>query len=1143
MRLRKLSLDLFGHFAGKSYDFGTAGEGKPDFHIVYGPNEAGKTTTMEAYLRLLYGFDTREAYDFQHQRKNLRVSGVLETTQGDLALTRLPTRAASLVDDSGTALPDAAIAAQLGGLSADDYRSLLCLDDDTIEKGGEEIANSKGDIGRLLFSAAAGVSDLTTVLDGVDADANALYLKRSSKSEMAQLKKELADVTAQIKAHDVPASAYRKLRQTLAAATAQETEIGEERSALIAQLAEIKAKQTALPLLQKLDQVEAQLAPLADYPATLDVAPEDLVQMLTKQRQAEADISRLTGEMKTLTAELEQIVRHPDQLNLESDLADLDGARSRFATAQLDLPRRAETLNTILSDMKAAASELGADGDPAQLIIAPAILARLEQAREAKRAAIQDLKAEQDEIKRLSDRVIIAQDNLERSKETTPDNAVIGDILDRFSVDSLAPAYAKAAEAIASTQRQLTTALANLAISGQSFTSLPSQPLTAQEVVALAETHTELARKIAQTQDEIDRLSADAAGLEAQIQQIRDAGAIIDDATADDEMQKRDALWLTHRETLTDKTADQFETALRRTDETAQRRLAQAKDIGQLRQVMQNLAETQAREGQLRQRLEKQQAKQSTISTQLSDVADEMGLSRTLTPDVFSKWVQQVETAYSAEQQLRITRNEHAAVIEKSNRLVTALSDHITLDAPDFDTLVTTARQRDKAAREIRERQNTEQRALDDLNAEHSKRDKRRDDLTNAVATASAAWNELVAECLQNQVDPERLELSFEPLRSLRELDARRTTAARQVEAMQADQTQFSAAITTLATKHGLEVEDEPLVTFAALTDLANAAQAAETDHATLTAQLDERRTAITQARQTLEDIEREVAELGKLFPQHVPAQSVDDLRHAVTKAQEAIAARKGKAELETQITGQLHLPDITSARHALENTSPTMLDAQAMQVQGDLDEIETRYRQAIATRAEAAQDLQAVTGDNLIAELTERKTTLELAMQDTALRYVELHAGHMLAQEAIRRYRDAHRSSMMDATQQAFAELTNGAYTALQTQPDGTSETLIAIDAAGRAKQAQDMSKGTRFQLYLALRAAAYEQLASQGTCLPFFCDDIFETFDEERTKAACKMMERIGRRGQAIYLTHHQHVVDIARDVCGDGVRVHEI
>jgi len=63
---------------------------------------------------------------------------------------------------------------------------------------------------------------------------------------------------------------------------------------------------------------------------------------------------------------------------------------------------------------------------------------------------------------------------------------------------------------------------------------------------------------------------------------------------------------------------------------------------------------------------------------------------------------------------------------------------------------------------------------------------------------------------------------------------------------------------------------------------------------------------------------------------------------------------------------------------------------------------------------------------------------------------------------------------------------------------------------------------------------AETYEQMVAQGVQLPFFCNDVFETFDEDRTHAACRLMERIGRSGQAIYLTHHRHVVEIAKEVC---------
>ena len=75
MRLQQLALDRFGHFTDRVLDFGARPASGSDFHIVFGRNEAGKTTLMEGYLRLLYGFAAREPYAFKHPRANLRVSG------------------------------------------------------------------------------------------------------------------------------------------------------------------------------------------------------------------------------------------------------------------------------------------------------------------------------------------------------------------------------------------------------------------------------------------------------------------------------------------------------------------------------------------------------------------------------------------------------------------------------------------------------------------------------------------------------------------------------------------------------------------------------------------------------------------------------------------------------------------------------------------------------------------------------------------------------------------------------------------------------------------------------------------------------------------------------------------------------------
>ena len=39
MRIQRLRLERFGHFTDQEFDFGKGGD-RPDFHIIYGPNEA-----------------------------------------------------------------------------------------------------------------------------------------------------------------------------------------------------------------------------------------------------------------------------------------------------------------------------------------------------------------------------------------------------------------------------------------------------------------------------------------------------------------------------------------------------------------------------------------------------------------------------------------------------------------------------------------------------------------------------------------------------------------------------------------------------------------------------------------------------------------------------------------------------------------------------------------------------------------------------------------------------------------------------------------------------------------------------------------------------------------------------------------------
>ena len=99
-----------------------------------------------------------------------------------------------------------------------------------------------------------------------------------------------------------------------------------------------------------------------------------------------------------------------------------------------------------------------------------------------------------------------------------------------------------------------------------------------------------------------------------------------------------------------------------------------------------------------------------------------------------------------------------------------------------------------------------------------------------------------------------------------------------------------------------------------------------------------------------------------------------------------------------------------------------------------------------------------------------------------------------------------------------------------------------MGIGASGGAKIASEMSKGARFQLYLALRVAGYFEFVDQHGPVPFVADDILETFDDFRAEEVFRLFTEMAGVGQVIYLSHHRHLCEIAREVCPN-VTIHEL
>ena len=121
----------------------------------------------------------------------------------------------------------------------------------------------------------------------------------------------------------------------------------------------------------------------------------------------------------------------------------------------------------------------------------------------------------------------------------------------------------------------------------------------------------------------------------------------------------------------------------------------------------------------------------------------------------------------------------------------------------------------------------------------------------------------------------------------------------------------------------------------------------------------------------------------------------------------------------------------------------------------------------------------------------------------------------------------------MLSLASNLFADLTLGSFAELRADFDEKgSAVLVGVRNSGQVVGVDGMSEGTRDQLYLALRLALLEVYLTGHEPMPFIVDDLLIMFDDDRAVAALKALARLASKTQVLFFTHHEHLVELARD-----------
>ena len=80
MKIATIRLIAYGPFTNTILDLASA---PSDFHLVIGPNEAGKSSTLRALRHLFFGIPARTGDNFKHGYPDLRIGACLQGRDGE----------------------------------------------------------------------------------------------------------------------------------------------------------------------------------------------------------------------------------------------------------------------------------------------------------------------------------------------------------------------------------------------------------------------------------------------------------------------------------------------------------------------------------------------------------------------------------------------------------------------------------------------------------------------------------------------------------------------------------------------------------------------------------------------------------------------------------------------------------------------------------------------------------------------------------------------------------------------------------------------------------------------------------------------------------------------------------------------------
>lgn len=1153
MRIERLVLRAFGAFSGRELAF----DPRADLQIVFGANEAGKSTTLRAVTSLLFGFDARSGDAWIHDYRALRVGASLRLADGTaLSLMRRKGNRNTLFafdPDSGEELgaqplADDVLDRALAGLDRALFRQLYGLDIDDLEQGGQALLDGQGEVGRSLFQAAAGLANLQQVMGSLEQQRAALYRPRASTSTIQQTLRAWEEQVRQARELTVRTQTWldadrglREARQRLEAIRARHGERRAHQQALL-------RLRACVPLMQRYRHALDELSALGELPALAPDAAD--LRVRAQQRLAAAGAAR-----EQAAAEIE--VQQRALADAPADAATL-AAASRIEALRhaADGRREAESrLATLAAERDNALSDLSARLERMAPGVAPVAAATL--LPEAPLLARVDALALREAS--LGQR---AAEIVRESSELAALTAALEEDLARLPATVLDPGLALVCEAAAAAgdvdaraeelQRIVAAEREALVAQAAAFSDLGldrllglALPLDAEldaserELGELESTRLALER-------ERESIARDRSAVEADLQRVAAVGAVTTRADVEHARSVRDAHWNGVRAAagagrLSPELAERFEQSIEAADTRADAFASNASQAAHVGVQRARLAEMDAAIMRLERRAQQTGEAHAAAELRWQRLVAPLGRGP-IAPAAAREWLKRRELLAQNARRLAQRADEATRALavrdELRQRLAAALRAAGLDDGGPHETVAAAVRRAGRAIEVDRDaqarRSAIEQRLADARARRQANRDREaalqadldqwRRDWGQAMRVLRLREDALVEEANARRGELETIAALLERLTGI---DAQQAVQRATLADFDA---RLAAVCGTLAAAPA--PDGDPAVRAEALyerlqreRERGRRAQLAQAALETARRRQSQAEAELSAAHAELETLcaRAQVREADEL-----PV--VEDACRRQRQWRETAAA---SAALLVE-TGQRPL-DALLAEPVLRD--PEQLDASIAAAETELDELQHALEAASNQWQMREVEFGRIDGSDaaVLASQQAHEHRAELAAQ--VRDYARTRLAACALDRVIRSYRERHQGPLIERAGGLFATITGQRYRRLVVDHDGESQVLLGELEDGARVAVPAMSQGTRHQLFLALRVAAIERQVAAREPVPVIVDDLLVQFDDERSAATLRVLAELGRSTQVIFFTHHAHLLDIAAAALAPG------